>query len=84
MPPSRSSTRETLLYELALEWAYRVPYATLVDEARRTGVCSELDLLHLGYRLFLDAARLYRGEISDIVLPARLLARGEHVPQDWR
>jgi hypothetical protein len=72
------STRETLIYELALEWAYQVRYEDLVAEARRTGACTELDLQQLGWRLLLDAARLVRGEISSIHLPARLPYSGEH------
>jgi hypothetical protein len=75
---SIQSTRETLYYELALEWALRVPYAALVAEARRTGACDELDLLQLGHRLLADAGRLARGEISSIEVPGRLPRRGEH------
>lgn len=74
------SSRETLLYELALEWAYRCRYADLVAEARRTGACTELDLQWLGCRIFRDVARLARGEISRIELPARLPRPGEHGP----
>lgn len=74
------TTRETLLCELALEWAFRVSYASLVAEARRVGACGEAALLQLGHRLFVDAARLARGEISHIVLPARLPQPGEFAP----
>ncbi len=74
------SNRETHLSELFLEWAYRRPYASLLAEARATGACAELDLQQLGWRLLHDAARLYRGEISAIHLPARLPRPDEHAP----
>lgn len=76
--PSIAGCRETLLYELALEFAFRVQYGDLLREVHRTGACEEVDLLRLGRRLYLDLARLARGEISRIGIPARLPRRGEH------
>lgn len=72
------TTRETLLYELAVEAVLRVPFAVLVAEARRSGACDPLDLLQLGRRLYIDLARLARGEISTIGIPRRLPRQGEH------
>jgi hypothetical protein len=76
--PSRAGCRESLPYELALEFAFRQPYRALLAEARRTRACDEVDLLQLGRQLYLDLARLARGEISAIGIPARLPRRGEH------
>jgi hypothetical protein len=70
--------RETLLYELALEFVFRLPYARLLAEARLTGACDERDLLRLGRRIYFDLARLARGELSSVGVPARLPRRGEH------
>ena len=77
-------TRRERVASWALEWAFELPYAALVAEARRTGACEELDLQQLGRRLFLAAARLYRGEISSIENPARLPRRGEHAPSEQK
>jgi hypothetical protein len=77
-------SRETHRYELALEWAFRRPYAALLAEARANGACDARELLALGRRLFLDAGRLYRGEISTICCPARLPRPGEHTAQGGR
>jgi hypothetical protein len=75
-----ATSRETLIYELALEWAFRVPYGRLLAQAHRTGCCDERDLLQLGRRLFCDAVRLARGEISSIRVPSRLPGAQEHDP----
>ena len=76
------TTRETLLDELAVEWALRVPFADLLAEARRLGACEERDLLRLGRRLRHDAGRLARGEISAIEVPSRLPRPSEHQADD--
>ncbi len=75
---ARGSCRETLLYELALEFVFTLPYGALVAEARRTGACDELDLLQLGRRIYVDLARLARGEISSVGILRRLPRLGEH------
>jgi hypothetical protein len=80
-PSPLAGCRESLLYELALEFAFEQPYQALLAEARRMGTCDEVDLLRLGRRLYLDLARLARGEISGISIPARLPRPGEYAPE---
>ena len=73
--PSSVGTRETLLYEQALETVYGRPYALLLSDALNGGTVDARDLLHLGKRLFMDFVRLARGEISSIRVPATIPAR---------
>lgn len=70
--------RENHLYELSLEFAFGIPYETLLSQARNRDECDELDLLELGRRLYVDFARLARGDVSQISIPSRLPRRGEH------
>jgi hypothetical protein len=75
-----TTLRETLLYELALEAALRMPYSVLLAQAQQTRACREVDLLCLGAQLIRDFARLARGEISSIHVPRRLPHHGEYPP----
>jgi hypothetical protein len=76
-----ATLRETLLYEVALEAAFGVPYSILLSQARQPRACREVDLLCLGAQLIKDFARLARGEISSIHVPRRLPHPGEHLPE---
>lgn len=58
------STRETLIYELALEWVYRRPYHIIREHVVAGGLATDAELLEYGRILFQDACRLYRGELN--------------------
>ena len=68
---------------MALEHAFRMRYVDLAAAARRRGDCSSQMLVYLGVRLFIDFARLARGDLSSINVPRRLPRTGEHGPESW-
>ena len=70
VPTTRDTpgSRETLLYELTLEFAFALPYAALAAEARRTGACGERDLAAGGYGA---------GAAKDVATPVERGASGE-------
>lgn len=68
------------IYELAVEQHYGRPFNELAEDIAKAGG-QPLDLHYLGRRLLLDWARVFRGEISAVVVPAtRLPTAQEHAP----
>lgn len=73
-----SLNRNNAIYEATLSAVLKVPFAELRAAALQTGQCEVADLHAMGRRILADLARLARGEISAIVIPARLPYRGEY------
>lgn len=73
--PENRGSRNTYAYELALEFAFEIPFSLLVQNKSEEEIA---ELLNLGRTLFHDIVRLARGEISAIRLPRKLPAVGQY------
>lgn len=73
--PENRGSRNTYAYELALEFAFEIPFPLLVQGKNEEEI---VELLNLGRVLFHDLVRLARGEISAIRFPRKTPARGQY------
>lgn len=71
------------LASLALAHVFGRSAEALATEAARRGVCDVSDLRYQGARVFVDLARLARGELSAIRVPRRFPRPGEYTVTDW-
>jgi hypothetical protein len=76
--PRTAGEREVQHYQVALETAFGIPFADLVERAARETGATRIDLLRMGRQIFFDTVRVARGELSSVHIPGRMPRHGEY------